>query len=81
MATTGSSWWLAGVGEEDEWQPVGAELEQARGFYSAWINGGAYNEEVCGCSSAAVRRSNPAVGASIGAVATPAAALPAIVLL
>jgi hypothetical protein len=35
-----------------------------------------YNEEVCGCSSAAVRRSTPAVGTSIGAVVSPAVALP-----
>jgi hypothetical protein len=33
MATIGCSWWLAGVGEEDKWQPVGDELEQVQGFY------------------------------------------------
>jgi hypothetical protein len=43
-----------------------------QGLYSAGINGGAYNEEACGCSSTAVRRSIPAVGGLVGVVATPA---------
>jgi hypothetical protein len=57
-------------------RPVGDEIAHAQGSYLAWINGGAYNEEICGCSSAEVQRSIPAFHVSIGAVATPVVALP-----
>jgi hypothetical protein len=55
----------------------GSRLEQhAQGLYAAEINVGTYNEEAHGCSSAVVWHSIPAVGGSIGAVATPAVDLP-----